>query len=76
MLFQWYPLEGVKHGDVHFITYWFNLSTDASLAAHHHELQYGKPRTKFNTAVLMIYIDNASNLPVSYPKSNYYKGHQ
>ncbi|XP_037542236.1 extended synaptotagmin-3 [Nematolebias whitei] len=52
---QWFPLEGVPHGELHLKLQWLCLKSDASLLR---ESEGG-----FACAMLAVYLDSASNLP-------------
>ncbi|XP_019945591.2 extended synaptotagmin-3 [Paralichthys olivaceus] len=52
---QWFPLEGVEHGEVHLKLQWLALSTDTSLLS--------ESKDGLACAMLTVYLDNASNLP-------------
>ncbi|XP_041806701.1 extended synaptotagmin-3 isoform X2 [Chelmon rostratus] len=54
---QWFPLEGVQNGEVHLKLQWFSLKTDPSLLT---ETSDG-----LACAMLALYLDNASNLPLT-----------
>lgn len=71
LLFQWFPLEGVKHGEVHLAMYWLDLSTDLKLLGHQDEwekpfLNQNQSQKNLSDAVLLVYVDNVSNLPVNF----------
>ncbi|XP_054643984.1 extended synaptotagmin-3 [Dunckerocampus dactyliophorus] len=52
---QWFPLEGVQHGEVHLKLHWLSLQSDSTLLK---ECADG-----YACAMLAVYLDNASNLP-------------
>uniref|UniRef100_A0A8D3DX58 Extended synaptotagmin-3 n=1 Tax=Scophthalmus maximus TaxID=52904 RepID=A0A8D3DX58_SCOMX len=54
---QWFPLEGGESGEVHLKLQWLSLNTDSSLLC---ESTDGRA-----CAMLSVYLDNASNLPVN-----------
>uniref|UniRef100_A0A915Q6N5 C2 domain-containing protein n=1 Tax=Setaria digitata TaxID=48799 RepID=A0A915Q6N5_9BILA len=65
---DWFPLDACKHGDIHIQATWMNLSSSLSDLTNQ---EYGN--YWFNTdkpvhpALLMVFIDNVSDLP--YPKA-------
>uniref|UniRef100_A0A914UX76 C2 domain-containing protein n=1 Tax=Plectus sambesii TaxID=2011161 RepID=A0A914UX76_9BILA len=64
----WYPLEGCKHGDLHCKLHWMNLTTDIQdLEKQEWESEWMKSDKPIHPALLMVFIDNASDLP--YPKA-------
>ncbi|XP_043988455.1 extended synaptotagmin-3 isoform X1 [Gambusia affinis] len=52
---QWFPLEGVPHGEIHLKLQWLALSTEASLL--------NESNAGLSCAMLAVYLDSASNLP-------------
>ncbi|XP_071343953.1 extended synaptotagmin-3 [Trachinotus anak] len=52
---QWFPLEGVQHGEVHLKLQWLSLNTDSSLL--------NQSADGLACAMLAVYLDNASNIP-------------
>lgn len=54
---QWFPLQGVQNGEVHLKLQWFSLKTDPSLLM--------ESADGLACAMLAVYLDSASNLPVS-----------
>ncbi|XP_019118935.2 extended synaptotagmin-3 [Larimichthys crocea] len=52
---QWFPLEGVQSGEVHFKLQWFSLMSDPNLPT--------EQADGLACAMLAVYLDNASNLP-------------
>jgi hypothetical protein len=59
---KWYPLEGCKHGDLNLRVSWMDLSSDSIYDVIDREwLNTDKP---MHPALLMVFIDNVSNLPV------------
>ncbi|KAM4559122.1 extended synaptotagmin-3 [Odontesthes bonariensis] len=52
---QWFPLEGVQHGEVHLKLQWLSLKADSSLLK--------ETNDGLACAMLAVYLDNASNLP-------------
>lgn len=64
--FQWYPLEGCKHGDLHIKATWMNLSTDLKhLEKQEWEAEWGQADKPIHSALLMVYVDSVADLPVS-----------
>uniref|UniRef100_A0A915HL66 C2 domain-containing protein n=1 Tax=Romanomermis culicivorax TaxID=13658 RepID=A0A915HL66_ROMCU len=57
---EWYALEGVKHGEIHLSITWLRLTTDMPSLASETSV-----KQNVNNAILMVYIDNVSNLPSS-----------
>ncbi|XP_070693924.1 extended synaptotagmin-3 [Pempheris klunzingeri] len=55
---QWFPLEGVQSGEVHFKLQWFSLKTDPSLLM--------ESTDGLACAMLAVYLDSASNIPSSH----------
>lgn len=65
--FQWVTLEQAKHGMVHLRMTWLKLSSDYNdLQVALYETQQMR-LTTLSTAVLIVYIDSAKNLPVCIP---------
>ncbi|XP_074550890.1 extended synaptotagmin-3 [Halichoeres trimaculatus] len=52
---QWFPLDGVPNGEVHLKLQWFSLKSDPNLET--------ESKDGFASAMLAVYLDNASNLP-------------
>uniref|UniRef100_A0A3B3SP28 Extended synaptotagmin-like protein 3 n=1 Tax=Paramormyrops kingsleyae TaxID=1676925 RepID=A0A3B3SP28_9TELE len=53
---KWFPLEGVDHGKVHLNLQWMSLQTDPKLLV--------ETLDGCSCAMLAVYVDSASNLPV------------
>ncbi|GMS89252.1 hypothetical protein PENTCL1PPCAC_11427 [Pristionchus entomophagus] len=65
---KWFPLEGCKHGDIHIKASWFSLSTDPShLEKEEWEAEWLQADKPVHSALLLVFIDNVSDLP--YPKA-------
>ncbi|KAL7384995.1 hypothetical protein ABVT39_013185 [Epinephelus coioides] len=62
---QWFPLQGVQHGEVHLKLQWFSLKTDPSLLR--------ESADGLACAMLAVYLDSASNLPKDHKEIS---GHQ
>lgn len=60
---QWFTLEAVKHGDIHLEMFFLELSTDISLMGHDEAWEKAANK-ELSDAVLLVYVDNVSNLPV------------
>ncbi|GLH00862.1 Synaptotagmin 1 [Gryllus bimaculatus] len=66
---EWLNLDGAKHGTVHVRFTWLTLTADTSaLLAALKETQHLR-MTSLSTAVLMVYIDSAKDLPGSQSSS-------
>jgi Ca2+-dependent lipid-binding protein len=64
---EWYQLEGAKHGDLHLMLYWMELTTNpADLVKEEWEKEWFQTKTPLHPALLMVYVDNISDLP--FPK--------
>ncbi|KAE9556463.1 hypothetical protein FO519_000348 [Halicephalobus sp. NKZ332] len=69
VLHRWFHLEGCKHGELHLKVSWFNLSTKKELLAQQTwENEWLTSDKPVHPAMIMIYVDNVSDLP--YPKAN------
>ncbi|GMR42149.1 hypothetical protein PMAYCL1PPCAC_12344 [Pristionchus mayeri] len=65
---KWFPLEGCKHGDIHIKASWFSLSSDPShLEKEEWEAEWLQADKPVHSALLLVFIDNVSELP--YPKA-------
>ncbi|MFH4975035.1 hypothetical protein AB6A40_001744 [Gnathostoma spinigerum] len=68
VLDKWYPLEGCRHGDLHIKASWLNLSTSLrDLERQDWESDWLRSEKPIHAALLMLFIDNISDLP--YPKA-------
>lgn len=64
-LFQWFPLEGCKHGDLRLKVHWMNLTPEVrDLEKQEWESEWIKSDKPLHPALLMVFVDNASDLPV------------
>ncbi|VDM46253.1 unnamed protein product [Toxocara canis] len=65
---RWFPLEGCKHGDIHIKASWLNLSKSVKdLERQDWETEWLRSDKPIHPALLMIFVDNVSDLP--YPKA-------
>ena len=63
---QWYPLESVETGELHLKIYWMSLTRDArDLELDEWESEWLQANRPMNSAVVMVYVDSVSDLPVS-----------
>lgn len=63
---QWYPLEGVDTGELHVKLYWMSLTRDTrDLEYDEWEREWIHANRPMHSAILMCYVDHASDLPVS-----------
>jgi hypothetical protein len=62
---QWYHLEGCKHGELHLKVCWLDLSTDpVDRERDEWESEWLGADKPMHPALLMVYVDSVSNLPV------------
>uniref|UniRef100_A0A0M3HRP9 Extended synaptotagmin-2 n=1 Tax=Ascaris lumbricoides TaxID=6252 RepID=A0A0M3HRP9_ASCLU len=65
---KWFPLEGCKHGDIHIKASWLNLSKSVKdLERQDWETEWLRADKPIHPALLMVFVDNISDLP--YPKA-------
>uniref|UniRef100_A0A158R441 Extended synaptotagmin-2 n=1 Tax=Syphacia muris TaxID=451379 RepID=A0A158R441_9BILA len=65
---KWYQLEGCEHGDIHLKASWFDLSKEKDdLERSVVESDWLSADKPVHPAILMVFIDNVSELP--YPKA-------
>ncbi|VDN57233.1 unnamed protein product [Dracunculus medinensis] len=65
---KWCPLEGCKHGDIHIKADWFDLSSSVKdLEKQDWNMDWLHADKPMHPAILMVFIDNISDLP--YPRA-------
>ncbi|KIH51747.1 C2 domain protein [Ancylostoma duodenale] len=69
---NWFPLEGCKHGDLHLKATWMNLSKDRRhLEKQQWESEWLQADKPIHPALLMVYVDSVSDLPISFVRGRY-----
>lgn len=64
---QWFPLDGVPHGEVHLKLQWFALKDDPNLPT--------ESTDGLASAMLAVYLDSASNLPKDHSEISQHHKH-
>ncbi|VDP20520.1 unnamed protein product [Onchocerca flexuosa] len=63
---SWFPLDACKHGDIHIQAAWMNLSSSPQdLTYQEYGTSWFNTNKPMHSALLMIFIDSVSDLPVS-----------